>query len=83
MIDIRRNKLLDDVISPVKSAFVPGRLITDNIFVAYESMHTIKNKKKGNKKETRTTTLPLYYSQRILEQIMGTITSFTLSSILE
>ena len=44
MITFHLKKILDDVISPVQSAFVPGRLISDNILIAYESMHTIKNK---------------------------------------
>lgn len=47
MIALRIKFVLDDIISPVQSAFVPSRLITDNILLAYESLHTIKNKKKG------------------------------------
>ena len=47
MIGFRLKKILDDIISPVQSAFVPGRSITDNILLAYESIHTTKNKKKG------------------------------------
>ncbi|KAK1648056.1 hypothetical protein QYE76_065861 [Lolium multiflorum] len=43
----RLKHILTDTITPNRSAFVPGRLITDNILVAYESYHTIKSKKTG------------------------------------
>ena len=47
MIVARLKIILLDIISPTRSAFVRGRLITDNILVAYECFHTIKNKRAG------------------------------------
>jgi hypothetical protein len=41
----RLRPLLDDIILPTQSAFIPGRLITDNALIAFEGMHAIQKNK--------------------------------------
>ena len=49
MLANRLKYILPAIISPTQSAFVPGRLITNNILVAYETLYTMHVRKKGKK----------------------------------
>ncbi|GMI85899.1 hypothetical protein HRI_002259200 [Hibiscus trionum] len=47
----RFQKALSVCIDTAQSAFVPNRLITDNIIVAYETLHYLRNKRVGKQGE--------------------------------
>ncbi|XP_021742857.1 uncharacterized protein LOC110708937 [Chenopodium quinoa] len=46
---MRLKLILPGVVSENQSAFVPGRLITDNALIALEMFHTMKNRSKGKR----------------------------------
>ncbi|KAA3482032.1 reverse transcriptase [Gossypium australe] len=45
----RMQNVMDTCIDQVQSAFIPGRLILDNILLAYEILHTFRQKRTGKK----------------------------------
>ncbi|KAK2655007.1 hypothetical protein Ddye_008059 [Dipteronia dyeriana] len=49
MLGNRLKVVLDKVISQHQSAFVPGRIITDNVVIGFECLHYLRNKRDGKK----------------------------------
>lgn len=49
MLANRLNEVIDKIISKNQSAFIPGRLINDNIMISFEVMHYMKRKTLGKK----------------------------------
>ncbi|GMI83381.1 hypothetical protein HRI_002007400 [Hibiscus trionum] len=45
----RFQKVLHLCVDEAQSAFIPGRLISDNIVAAYETLHSMKNRRMGRK----------------------------------
>lgn len=43
----RLKRVLPDIVDETQSAFVAGRSIQDNVIIAFETLHTMKNKRKG------------------------------------
>uniref|UniRef100_A0A803NJP8 Reverse transcriptase n=1 Tax=Cannabis sativa TaxID=3483 RepID=A0A803NJP8_CANSA len=45
----RMRDLIDDIISDTKRTFMPGRLMSENVMIAFEVTHYLKHKRKGKK----------------------------------
>jgi hypothetical protein len=45
----RMKKILNSIISPSQSAFLPGRLIMDNVIAAFKALHFMNTRLKGRK----------------------------------
>ena len=55
----RLKLIIDELITPHQNAFIKGRLITDNIILTHELLHTIKREKKEGRVRFATLKLDL------------------------
>lgn len=46
----KMKRVLDKIISPSQSTFVPGRLISDNTIIGFEYIHFVKNRRSARKR---------------------------------
>lgn len=46
----RLKLILHDIISYTQSAFIHGKLITDNILIAYKTLHSLNSRSKRNQR---------------------------------
>ena len=51
---------MEDIITPYQNTFSKGRLISDNVIIAHELLHTVKSNKKGR---THFATLKIHLSK--------------------
>ena len=47
VLEYRLKQVVDLIISETQSAFIPGKLITDNVMISYEIMHYLRRKRQG------------------------------------
>lgn len=47
IIVVRLKPMLNKIISPFQSSFIPGRTTSDNIIITQEVLHTLRSKKGG------------------------------------
>lgn len=49
ILENRIKPIISQIISPTQSAFIPNRLITDNVIIGYECLHKIRHNKSKRK----------------------------------
>lgn len=50
MLANRLKKIIHHIISPTQCAFIPHRLIIDNILITYETLHTLNSRSMGKQR---------------------------------